>query len=221
MDSAWHPLQDPVAPASYRDYYDLGDGGVNAPQAGGPEMIALQYDGASRLMMAVIRGNALWTCHHVGLTGTSGTYDPQAGPADRSAIQWLKAQITGGSPPLAYCTSGRIWDSVHASEPYFYYMPSWMVNSVGDMVVGFSGSSATSYIGAFYSWLLANETTAAGPVSIHTGEGYYSGDVRWGDYSCTSLDPVDDLTFWTVQEYARPELGPTWGTWAARIKSVP
>jgi hypothetical protein len=44
---------------------------------------------------------------------------------------------------------------------------------------------------------------------------------RWGDFNETSVDPADDLTFWTVQEYAEPQLSPDcptdftglWGTW--------
>jgi hypothetical protein len=224
VDTAWQPLGDPPQPATYRDYYDLDDGGVTAPQAGGPDVIDLGYSGASRLMMAVIRDNALWTCHHIGLIGTSGSYNPQAGPVDRSAIQWVKMQITGSSPPLAYGTSGRIWDRVAATGPFCYYMPSLMVNSVGDMVVGFSGSSVTSYISAFYSWRLAGGLTAQAPILIHSGEAYYEGgDGRWGDYSYTSLDPIDGLTFWTVQEYALAGGGGGffWGTWIARIKPVP
>jgi hypothetical protein len=42
----------------------------------------------------------------------------------------------------------------------------------------------------------------------------------WGDYSATSLDPVDALTFWTVQEYAAPHFGTTnkvWGTWIGAV----
>src|SRR6185369_7445944 len=28
---------------------------------------------------------------------------------------------------------------------------------------------------------------------------------RWGDYSYTSLDPNDDMTMWTIQEYCDSE----------------
>jgi hypothetical protein len=42
-------------------------------------------------------------------------------------------------------------------------------------------------------------------------------DNRWGDYSATVVDPTDDVTFWTVQEYAQtpaPVSGASrWGTW--------
>ncbi|MCP4285632.1 MAG: hypothetical protein GY792_14440, partial [Gammaproteobacteria bacterium] len=46
---------------------------------------------------------------------------------------------------------------------------------------------------------------------------------RWGDYSATAIDPVDDLTFWTLQEYAGTNVGGgvndgRWGTWWCRAQ---
>ena len=32
--------------------------------------------------------------------------------------------------------------------------------------------------------------------------------MRWGDYSATVVDPEDDTTFWTIQEYAVEDEGP-------------
>jgi hypothetical protein len=47
--------------------------------------------------------------------------------------------------------------------------------------------------------------------------------VRVCDYSYTPVDPTDDLTFWTVQEYAAAPVlvgtvwNPNWGTWICKI----
>jgi hypothetical protein len=88
-DGAWQPVPDPPSPQTYRDYYDLDNGGVTAPQLGGPTRIDLRYAGASRLMMAVIRDRHLWTCHHIGLCGTNGNYTGNGSSTnvDRTAIQ--------------------------------------------------------------------------------------------------------------------------------------
>ena len=48
------------------------------------------------------------------------------------------------------------------------------------------------------------------------------GKVRWGDYSATVVDPEDDRTFWTIQEYAEEDEGPDpyddrWGTWWGKL----
>jgi hypothetical protein len=96
-----------------------------------------------------------------------------------------------------------------------------MVNCSGDIVMGFSGSSETNYIGSYYSWRLANGLGPAKPRAIRAGTtNYLSG--RWGDYSATTLDPTDDWSFWTVQEYADPAGGDLpWRTVITNIKPAP
>src|SRR5204863_2664683 len=52
--------------------------------------------------------------------------------------------------------------------------------------------------------IYTNSTTTYGP---------QAGTVqRWGDYSYTSLDPVDDMTMWTVQEFSNAT-----NSWAVRV----
>jgi hypothetical protein len=48
---------------------------------------------------------------------------------------------------------------------------------------------------------------------------YGSGRNRWGDYSHTMPDPVDDNAFWTIQEYATTPGGgyDRWATWWGKI----
>jgi hypothetical protein len=66
-------------------------------------------------------------------------------------------------------------------------------------------------------------------VIFQAGQDCYSkdfggGENRWGDYSHTMVDPTDDLNFWTIQEYARPQAPPAlmgstskWGTRWAKV----
>jgi uncharacterized protein (TIGR03437 family) len=63
-------------------------------------------------------------------------------------------------------------------------------------------------------------------VIVKSGETSYvslgarTGSNRWGDYSSTVVDPVDDLAFWTLQEYAAtPPATRTgaFGTWWAQV----
>jgi len=85
----------------------------------------------------------------------------------------------------------------------FYYMPSAAVNKNGDAIIGFSGSSMNDYIGAYYSGVLNNGTSASQPIRYFNGKDWFglTTDTLWGDYSHTSVDP-DNLTIWTIQEYA-------------------
>ena len=90
-----------------------------------------------------------------------------------------------------------------------------------NMLLGFSGSKATEYIGAFYLGRLANDTTSGSPTLIQAGRANF-GATFWGDYSHTTLDPTDGNTFWTVQEYAdQPGGSEFWGTWFAKIRTNP
>ncbi len=90
--------------------------------------------------------------------------------------------------------------------------------------MGFSGSRSTEYIGAYTSGRYAGD--AAGvmgtPSLIKGGEAAYtrldgSSRNRWGDYSYTSIDPNDDMTLWTIQEYASNVGTSNWGTWVASM----
>ena len=216
VDTQWLAVAESTP--TYRDYFDLdvGDPQNGAPQRGGP--IKIRVDGSisggvgSRLSMAVIRGGVLWTCHHIGLDGADSQYN--GGAVDRSAVQWIRLQIDNNGLLVAQnnASHGRICDPC-GLKPFWYYYPSVMVNAAGDILLGFSGSSEGSFISAFYFWRLADGTEPARPILIKQGEDYFPYD-RCGDYSCTSLDPIDNLTFWTVQEYSKPpqEFQWEWGT---------
>src|SRR5438094_183231 len=104
-------------------------------------------------------------------------------------------------------------------------MPSLAVSTNGDIVVGFSGCSANSYVSAYFAGKL-HDGTIVEPVRFYAGKDWCdtsspSFGVRWGDYSATSLDP-DGLTIWTVQEYAetRWEPGGNNNAWGTRIVAI-
>jgi len=181
----------------------------------------------SRLMMAVVQNGFLWTCHTVGLNGSNGVYlgDSSGTNVDRSAMQWFKIEINSDSSGLTLGDHGRVFDPAETNA-WWYYFPSLAVNCAGDMVAGFSGSSATNYIGAFYTWRLSDGSTLDQPRMIQSGTTNYTFS-RWGDYSATTLDPTDDWSFWTIQEYATlwtdqfGTLQGRWGTVVAKIRPSP
>src|SRR5262249_8095906 len=162
------------------------------------------------LMMAVIRNGHLWTTRTIGVNSSGG-----ATGADRTGVEWFDLNISASS--LVINQTGRIFDTA-ASNPRFYYDPSLTVTGQGLMRLGFSGSKSTELIGASSSFRLASDpaNTTSAPVLIKAGERAYSpGNNRWGDYSYTSVDPNNDMTAWTIQEYAS-NVTPSssrWGTW--------
>jgi hypothetical protein len=214
VDGSWLRLTEPQP--TYLDYFDLDGGNIYAPQLGGTGISLLRT--GSRLRTPLITNQVLWVCQHVGLAGTTGTYggDQTGSTVDRSAVQWLQLQLNSTGTPLTHIAHGRIYDAA-ASYPYYYYMPSLMVNVNGDMVIGFSGSKSTEYIGAFYVGRLANGTISGSPTLVQAGRANFGDSIgEWGDYSYTSLG-TDGISFWTAQEYAEIG-GVAWGSWITKIK---
>ncbi len=188
---------------------------LNAPALGSSTDISV---GDDRIQMAVIRDGRLWTCRHVGVNASGGST-----AADRDGCEWLEVSVTGATPALVQ--SGRVYDPAAANFAFYYY-PSVMVNGQGHAAMGFSGSMSTQHVGAYYAGRLS--TNEAGsmdpPILIKAGEASYtrldgSGRNRWGDYSYTSLDPSDDMSLWTIQEYAESISVNIWGTWITRLVS--
>ncbi len=134
-------------------------------------------------------------------------------------VFWIVIALGLGDGGLTYAAHGRIYDPT-SSNPYWYHYPSLNVNAAGHLVVGFSGSRATEYIGAFWLGRQANGTWMNRPALVQAGRGAYGGGERWGNYSATSMDPSDD-SFWTIQEYAAPVPNPPWGTWITQVKVGP
>jgi hypothetical protein len=225
VDTNWQPILQSSG-ISYRDYYDADGTNIltrpqttwlSAPQAGSTTRIDLSVVG-SRLMNAVIRGRFLYTCQHVGLSGTNGAYTGNefGTNADRSGVQWLKLRVEPGA--LSYYAHGRIYDAC-ATNANHYYFPSVAVNCAADILFGFSGSSSTNYIGGYYVWRPSVGTAAEPPVLFRAGDSPFP-ETGWGDYSATTLDPDDATTFWTIQEYSKDtgEFGGYWATWVAKIR---
>jgi hypothetical protein len=208
-------LPDPV-------YEDLGFIAVDqypfapsAPQQGGIPSLEVVNLAPNNV---VFRNGRLWTVNHVG-------------SADRLRVDvaWYEidpaeASLSEAGPPVQ---EGRISDSVMS----FFY-PSIGVNKDNHVMIGFSASSPQMYVGAYYTAREAGDPPGSmQPVEfIKEGLGPYyktAADLRhrWGDYSATTVDPEDDRTFWTIQEYAEQPIGAgtlngqgRWGTWWAGTK---
>jgi hypothetical protein len=173
--------------------------------------------GDSRLQNAVFRNGTVWTTHAGGL--------PAGAVADRTAVLWYQIDPTAlAAAPVVQ--SGML----DGGAGVHHYYPSVAVNQNDDACFGFSRSSTATFIEAVVSGRLGSDPPGAtDPISVlKAGEGPYfkTGSRtrnRWGDYSYTSVDPTDDMTLWTIQQYAAAQVTPTpgspsdrWGTWWGR-----
>ena len=181
---------------------------TKAPQSGQTAARGLEA-GDTRINSVIYRNGSLWFTHAVFL--------PASGTITNSGVDWW--QINPAA--LTVTQFNRIAD-VNAKIWYFY--PSLNVNANNDMLVGYSASSATTFAGAQYALHLSTDApnTVQTPVQFVNGlAGYYKtyggGRNRWGDYSGTAFDPVDN-SFWTFQEW--PNTGNNWGTQIAHVPNT-
>ncbi|MDO9256022.1 MAG: GEVED domain-containing protein [Bacteroidales bacterium] len=98
------------------------------------------------------------------------------------------------------------------------WMGSVAMNGNGDIGLGYSVSSTTTYPSIrFTGQTAASSGTGVLDVTettIKAGALSQTGVNRWGDYSMMSVDPTDDATFWYTSEYS----GGGWD-WKTQIAS--
>lgn len=119
--------------------------------------------------------------------------------------------------------TNSIIESVLISDPSLsYYYPSIAVNTLGDIVVGFSGSDANTFVSSFAAaGYFDGATTSFGvPQLLKPGVSDYqrldsSGRNRWGDYSATMIDPANPQRFWTFQEFVSAT-----DTWSIQVTEI-
>ncbi len=156
-----------------------------AVQPGGPNNIDT---GDTRFSSSVVKVNGkIWGVQSVTDNG-------------RAALRWFR--IDAATDTLE--ESGIIGDPNHD-----YYYGSIAVNTSGTVVIGYSRSGASEYISSYASVGTYNGTTTtfSSPLLLKSGTSSYqvldgSGNNRWGDYSATTIDPLDPTHFWTIQEWA-------------------
>ncbi len=104
------------------------------------------------------------------------------------------------------------------------WMGSAAMDHQGNLAVGYSVSSTSTFPSVRYAARLASDPTGGlfqGEASLVAGSGVQLSTLnRWGDYSGMVVDPVDDCTFWYTNEYytAASQATSTVG-WLTRIGS--
>ena len=189
------PVLNSPAPVAVAAYVRMSST-PGAPQLGNDNTIDTSD---TRVLNVVYRNGSVWATHNV------------VGPSGKVEVAWYR--INPGTATTQ--SQGRIGDPNR-----WYYYPSIAVNKDDIAAVGFSGSSRTEYVGGYYTLVNPSTGTAEPVTLLKAGEAPYwktftGTENRWGDFSATMIDPADDTSFWTLQEYAQlPVSGISqWGTW--------
>jgi hypothetical protein len=167
-----------------------------------------------RLYQAQIRGGKLWTAHNIGVTatGVAGGTTTATG-TKRDAVRWYELNVPPATGTPTVVESGTIFDNAtNVTTARQYWIPSVAISGQGHAAFGYSTAGTTFPIDTATNGRLRTDTLGTtGTVALYTnatGNAYNpSSDPggtagrRWGDYSFTSVDPQDDMTMWTIQEF--------------------
>jgi hypothetical protein len=142
-------------------------------------------------------------------------------PAGPSAIAWYEFDVTGGSFP-ATPLQQQTFDN--AGDGLWRFMCSVAVDAAGDTAIGYAVSDETIFPGIRYAGRLASDppgTLAQGEAIMTDGGGAETHSAgRWGDYTYTSVDPINNMDFWHVGEYFTVTSSANWATRIGKFNFV-
>jgi len=163
-----------------------------------------------RFYAAQIRNGRLWTAHTIGVNATGVA--ASSGQV-RDSVRWYELNVPAGSGTPTVVQSGTVFDSANTtSTARHYWMPSAAISGQGHVAFGFSTAGTPYRIDAATNGRLTTDSLGQlGTPTIYTASstsynppgdpGDSQSGRRWGDYSFTSIDPQDDMTMWTIQEF--------------------
>jgi hypothetical protein len=133
---------------------------------------------------------------------TNQSVEAGTGPSGAvSGIRWWEVRSPNSSPVVyqdATYAPG-LTDGVHR------WMGSIAMDTQGNIALGYSASSTTVFPSVRYTGRLVTDPLNQMPqgegVIINGTGSQTGGGSRWGDYTDMTVDPVDDCTFWHVNEW--------------------
>lgn len=149
----------------------------------------------------VVQNNALWGVQTVSNNG-------------HDALRWFQIDVA---------SSKVLQEGLIAKTGFDFIYGSIAVNKIGDVVIGFTGSSTSQFASAYATagTTVNGKTVFGDPLLLRQGVASYErtglGDSRnrWGDYSATTVDPSNSNSFWTIQERASGL-----NTWSTQITEI-
>jgi N-acetylneuraminic acid mutarotase len=121
-------------------------------------------------------------------------------PNGPTAVSWYQFDVTGGAFPAA-AAQQQEWSN--GNDGLWRFMPSLAVDQNGNMAIGYATSSSSIHPGIRYAGRLEADppnNLTQGEAVMFDGVGSQNAN-RWGDYSMTTIDPSDGMTFWHANEY--------------------
>ena len=129
-----------------------------------------------------------WLVSHTVRVGT--------GSSERTGIRWYELRGTSVGVPNIHQTG-----TINPDTVTYRFMPGIAQDHDGNAAIGYSVSNTSIHPGIrASSWSLINQTKSV-EFDILDGGGDQENSVKWGSYVSMTVDPVDDCTFWYVNQY--------------------
>ena len=140
----------------------------------------------------------------------SHTVELVTGGTGPTAVRWY--ELRGSGTPAVF-QSG----TVNLGKGMFRFMPSIAQDHVANMAVGYSVSGSSTHPSIAASYTNLQKRPRPTEISLWSGTADEENSYHWGVYTSMTIDPVDDCTFWYVNEYFdTPQTGSA-VTWQTRI----
>jgi hypothetical protein len=139
---------------------------------------------------------------------------PTAGSAStpaHGAVKWFEFRNAGNSTATPSVFQSGTFDP----DSGYRFMSSIAMDKDRNIALGYSKSSTTVKPGIYMTGRLATDAlgTMGAETEMQPGLGVQlGGGNRWGDYSAMTLDPIDQCTFYYVNEYLKTDGAFNWST---------
>ncbi len=180
-----------------------------------------------RLFAARIRNGRLWTAQNIGVNNTGVA----SGTATRDGSRWYELDVPPGSGTPTVVQSGTVFTqtATNGTDQRSYWFPTVTVSGQGHAVMSLAAAGSLEHANAGITGRLAGDAagtmqppflvTASASAYNPSGDPGGTGGRRWGDYSYVSLDPLDDMTLWTVHEWC--DTTNCYGVQIAKVNAPP
>jgi hypothetical protein len=177
----------------------------------------------TRMSHSHVRDGLLYTSHNIGV-------DPMGNSSSSSndlatGSRFYEINIANPLAPKIIQSGTLFGPGTNFLQRQFYFAPSVMTNGLHNLVLGSSTAGQPFFINAAISQhfltycpnvltpatIYTNSTTSYNPPNDPGG----AGGRKWGNYSTVSIDPLDNMTMWTIQEYANAT--DSWGAQVVRV----
>ncbi len=147
--------------------------------------------------------------------------NPTSNALYQAGVRYFQLQRnTPGGPWLLYDNATFSPDAGTPSTGLNRWLPSAAIDHQGNLAVSYSVSSTSVFPGIRYAGRDFNALGGlTGEQTLFSGTAVQLGSVnRWGDYQSLQLDPSDDCTFWTTNQYYNVNSAFNWRTRIGRFK---